>query len=259
MLFDTHAHYDDERFSEDRDETIERAYKSGVKYILNASYDLKSSSESILLSEKYDFIYAAVGIHPHDAASVDDSTISALEDYASKSKKVVAIGEIGLDYYYDNSPRELQRYWFARQIRLAKKLGLPIIVHDRDAHEDTFNIVMEEKASEVGGVFHCYSGSVEMAKELIKNNFHIAIGGAVTFKNARKVVDVAAFVPDDRLLIETDCPYMTPEPYRGKRNESSYVRLVAEKIAQIRGVTTEYIARITTENAKKLFKINTPD
>ena len=259
MLFDTHAHYDDRKFSEDRDETIERAYKNGVKYIINVSYDLKSSAESVSLSDKFDFVYAAVGIHPHDVAAVDDSAVSTLEDYALNNKKVVAIGEIGLDYYYDNSPRELQRYWFARQIRLAKKLGLPIIVHDRDAHEDTFNIVREEEAGEVGGVFHCHSGSVEMAKELIKNNFYIAIGGAVTFKNARKVVDVAAFVPDDRLLIETDCPYMTPEPFRGKRNESSYVRLVAEKIAEIRGVTAEYIARITTENAKKLFRIYTPD
>ncbi len=259
MLFDTHAHYDDERFSNDRDEVIERAHKSGVKYILNASYDLKSSSESISLSDKYDFIYAAVGIHPHEVGSVDDSVISILEDYALNNSKVVAIGEIGLDYYYDNSPRELQKYWFARQIRLARKLGLPIIVHNRDAHEDTLNIVREEKAGEVGGVFHCYSGSVEMAKELIKNNFYIAIGGVVTFKNARKVVEVAAFVPDDRLLIETDCPYMTPEPFRGKRNESSYVRLVAEKIAQIRGVSAEYIAQITTENAKRLFNIYTPD
>ena len=258
MLFDTHAHYDNERFNEDRDEAIERAYKSGVKYILNASYDLKSSAESVSLSGKYDFVYASVGIHPHDVSSVDESAVSTLEGYAL-NKKVVAIGEIGLDYYYDNSPRELQRYWFARQIRLAKRLGLPIIIHNRDAHEDTFKIVREEQASEVGGVFHCYSGSVEMAKELINNNFYIALGGVVTFKNARKVVDVAAFVPDNRLLIETDCPYMAPEPYRGKRNESSYLWQVAEKIAQIRGVTTEYIARITTENAKNLFKIHTPD
>lgn len=255
MLFDTHAHLNDEKFIKDRDEVIERAFESGVKYILNASYSLESSAESIALAHKFDFVYAAVGIHPHDVADMDDSAVSTLAGFASDSK-VVAIGEIGLDYYYDNSPRELQRYWFAEQIRLAKRLGLPIIVHDRDAHEDALNIIREEEAGEVGGVFHCYSGSIEMAKELIKNNFYISIGGAVTFKNARKVVDVAGFIPDDRLLIETDCPYITPEPYRGKRNESSYVRLVAEKIAQIRGVDVEYIAQSTTENAKKLFRID---
>lgn len=255
MLFDTHAHFNDEKFNDDRDETIERAFKNGVKYILNVSCSLESSADSISLAHKFDFVYAAVGIHPHDVEGIDDSAVSTLADFAL-DKKVVAIGEIGLDYYYENSPRELQRYWFAQQIRLAKRLKLPIIVHDRDAHEDTFNIIRKEEAGEVGGVFHCYSGSVEMAKELIKNNFYIAIGGAVTFKNARKVVDVAGFVPDDRLLIETDCPYITPEPYRGKRNESSYVRFVAEKIAQIRGVSVEDIGRITTENAKKLFGID---
>lgn len=255
MLFDTHAHYNDEKFDGDRYETIERAFKNGVKYILNVSCSLESSADSISLAHKFDYVYAAVGIHPHDVEGIDGSAVSTLADFAL-DRKVVAIGEIGLDYYYENSPRELQRYWFAQQIRLAKRLKLPIIVHDRDAHEDTFNIIRKEEAGEVGGVFHCYSGSVEMAKELIKNNFYIAIGGAVTFKNARKVVDVAGFVPDDRLLIETDCPYITPEPYRGKRNESSYVRFVAEKIAQIRGVSVEDIGRITTENAMKLFEID---
>ncbi|AUS95151.1 hydrolase TatD [Clostridium thermosuccinogenes] len=254
MLFDTHAHFDDERFDDDRDEVIRKAHESGVSYILNASSDMDSSRKSMALADKYDFIYAAVGVHPHSAGEMKEDDLEILAGYASHPK-VVAIGEIGLDYYYDNSPRNVQKYWFARQIRLAREVGLPVVIHDRDAHEDTLAIIKAEGASEVGGVFHCYTGSVEMAKEVLKNNFYIALGGAVTFKNARKLLDVAKFVPEDRLLIETDCPYMTPEPYRGKRNDSGYVRLVAEKIAELRGVTFEEIAQITAQNARRLFKI----
>lgn len=254
MLFDTHAHFDDERFDDDRDEVIRKAHESGVSYILNASSDMDSSRKSMALADKYDFIYAAVGVHPHSAGEMKEDDLETLAGYASHPK-VVAIGEIGLDYYYDNSPRNVQKYWFARQIRLAREVGLPVVIHDRDAHEDTLAIIKAEGASEVGGVFHCYTGSVEMAKEVLKNNFYIALGGAVTFKNARKLLDVAKFVPEDRLLIETDCPYMTPEPYRGKRNDSGYVRLVAEKIAELRGVTFEEIAQITAQNARRLFKI----
>lgn len=254
MLFDTHAHFDDERFDDDRDEVIRKAHESGVSYILNASSDMDSSRKSMALADKYDFIYAAVGVHPHSAGEMKEDDLETLAGYASHPK-VVAIGEIGLDYYYDNSPRDVQKYWFARQIGLAREVGLPVVIHDRDAHEDTLAIIKAEGASEVGGVFHCYTGSVEMAKEVLKNNFYIALGGAVTFKNARKLLDVAKFVPEDRLLIETDCPYMTPEPYRGKRNDSGYVRLVAEKIAELRGVTFEEIAQITAQNARRLFKI----
>lgn len=254
MLFDTHAHFDDERFDDDRDEVIRKAHESGVSYILNASSDMDSSRKSMALADKYDFIYAAVGVHPHSAGEMKEDDLEILAGYASHPK-VVAIGEIGLDYYYDNSPRDVQKYWFARQIGLAREVGLPVVIHDRDAHEDTLAIIKAEGASEVGGVFHCYTGSVEMAKEVLKNNFYIALGGAVTFKNARKLLDVAKFVPEDRLLIETDCPYMTPEPYRGKRNDSGYVRLVAEKIAELRGVTFEEIAQITAQNARRLFKI----
>lgn len=254
MLFDTHAHFDDERFDDDRDEVILKAHESGVSYILNASSDMDSSRKSMALADKYDFIYAAVGVHPHSAGEMKEDDLEILAGYASHPK-VVAIGEIGLDYYYDNSPRNVQKYWFARQIGLAREVGLPVVIHDRDAHEDTLAIIKAEGASEVGGVFHCYTGSVEMAKEVLKNNFYIALGGAVTFKNARKLLDVAKFVPEDRLLIETDCPYMTPEPYRGKRNDSGYVRLVAEKIAELRGVTFEEIAQITAQNARRLFKI----
>jgi len=255
MLFDTHAHYDDERFSQDRRETINRAYENGVSYILNASSSKASVAESIALAQEFDFVYAAVGIHPHNVGEMDENDIAALTDYASGSK-VVAIGEIGLDYYYDFSPRELQRYWFAKQIDLARNLGLPIIVHDRDAHEDTMKIIKSENAKKVGGVLHNYTGSVEMARELLDNNFYISVGGPVTFKNARKTVEVVKYVPIGRLLIETDCPYLTPEPFRGRRNESSYVRFVAEKIAEIKNMSFEEVASITTENAKRLFGIN---
>ncbi len=254
MLFDSHAHYDDESFDNDRFETIGKAHESGVSYMLNAAVDVSSAKESISLAEKYDFFYAAVGIHPHNVEYINDDTLSIIAKLA-ENPKVVAIGEIGLDYYYDTAPREMQKHWFAKQIDLAKSLNLPIIVHDRDAHEDSLNIIKAENAKSVGGVFHCYSGSVEMAKILLDNNFYISIGGTVTFKNARKVKEVVEYFPIERILIETDSPYLTPEPYRGKRNDSSYVALVAEKIAQIKNIKFEEVAEITTENALRLFKI----
>jgi len=253
-LFDSHAHYDDARFDEDRYEALQRAYDNGIKYIVDAASDVESARKIISLTQKFGFVYAAVGIHPHNVADTNDSTFSILFDLAS-NHKVVAIGEIGLDYYYDNSPRELQRHWFSKQINLAKELNLPIIVHNRESHEDSLKIVKSEGAREVGGVFHCYSGSVEMARELLDNNFYVSVGGTVTFKNAKKIIDVVKYVPLDRLLIETDCPYLTPEPYRGRRNESIYVRLVAEKVAEIKGIYIEDVARSTLENAKRLFRI----
>ncbi len=254
MLFDTHTHYDDEKFKEDRYETIKKAGDSGVSYILNASSDIESIAFSTSLSQKFDFVYAAVGIHPHYVGEIEDNIVETLKEYA-KNSKVVAIGEIGLDYYYDNSPREIQKYWFSKQINLAKDVGLPVIVHDREAHEDIMDIIKNEDAQKVGGVLHCFSGSVEMARELLRLNFYISVGGTVTFKNAKKVIDVVKYVPLDRLLIETDCPYLTPEPYRGKRNDSGYIRLVAEKIAAIKGISFEEIAGVTMSNAKKLFRI----
>ncbi|WP_265446820.1 TatD family hydrolase [Acetivibrio straminisolvens] len=254
MLFDSHAHYDNKRFNEDRFEIIKKAYDSGVTYILNASADMASAEETITLTCKFDFVYGAVGVHPHSAAEMDENDIAKLKNFA-KEDKIVAIGEIGLDYYYDFSPREQQRLWFAKQINLAKELNLPIIVHDRDAHKDVLDIIKSEQARDVGGVFHCYSGSVEMLRDVLDNNFCISVGGTLTFKNAKKAVEVVERVPLDRLLIETDCPYLTPEPHRGKRNDSSYVRLVAEKIAQIRGISFEEVAETTTNNAKRLFRI----
>ncbi len=255
MLFDSHAHYDDERFNDDRDQVILEAHKSGVSYILNASSSMESSVKSIQLAEKFDFVYASVGIHPHSAAHANDSMMTILAEMASNSK-VVAIGETGLDYHYDFSPREVQKFWFAQHIYLARQLGLPLVIHDREAHNDVLGLVESEKAKDVGGVFHCYSGSVEMADRVLKNNFYISVGGVVTFKNARRLVEVVRHVPLDKLLIETDCPYMAPEPYRGRRNDSRYVRLVAEKIAEIKGLEFEEVAETTAENARRLFRIN---
>lgn len=254
MLFDTHAHYDDERFDEDRDQVIRDAHESGVSLILNAGTNIPSARESIALSRKYDFVYAAVGIHPHEVAKTDDTTLPVLKELAG-GQKVVAIGEIGLDYHYDFAPRDVQKQWFIQQIELARELKLPIIVHNREAHEDAMNIIKSAAAREVGGVFHCYSGSIEMTRELLNNNFYISIGGPVTFKNAKKSIELVRFIPEDRLLIETDCPYLTPEPYRGKRNHSGHVRLVAERIAEIKGIPLERIAALTLENGKRLFKI----
>jgi TatD DNase family protein len=254
MLFDTHAHYDDEKFTEDRFDVIEKAHSSGVSYIINAATDIKSCEESLKFAGKYDYVYAAVGIHPHEVGDVDDSTLIEVAKFA-KEDKVVAIGEIGLDYYYDTAPREVQRHWFAQQVNLARELKLPIIVHDRDAHQDSIDIIKAQKASEVGGVFHCYSGSLEMAKELLGYNFYISVGGSLTFKNAKKLIEVVRWIPMERLLIETDCPYLTPEPHRGKRNDSSYVKFVAEKVAEIKQMGFEEVAEATLKNAKELFKI----
>ncbi|MDD2402144.1 MAG: TatD family hydrolase [Clostridia bacterium] len=252
MFFDTHAHLDDEQFTEDRVDVISRLREAGVELVINVGCNMQSSLKSVEITKEYDFIYGAVGIHPHDASDLNEESLGQLRELA-REPRIVAVGEIGLDYYYDYSPRELQKKCFREMIGMAKELKLPIIIHDRDAHEDTLKIVKEEKANEVGGVFHCYSGSWEMAKEVMKLGFYMAIGGAVTFKNAKKVVEVAQEIPLDHLLIETDCPYLAPVPYRGKRNEPAYVSKVAERIAEIKGISIEEVAKATLENGKRLF------
>lgn len=252
MFFDTHTHLDDKRFSEDCDQVIEKVFASGVTLAVNIGADMESSRESVALAERYDFIYAAVGVHPHEAEALTEADMDALRRLAAH-KKVVAIGEIGLDYYYDNAPRELQKKWFLRQLELAKELDLPYIVHDRDAHGDTMEII--KRAGYYRGVLHCYSGSVEMARELLELGFYISFAGPLTFKNGKKAREVAQAVPMDRLFIETDSPYLTPEPCRGQRNDSSMVRFVCEKLAEIKGISTEEAARITYENGKQFFGI----
>ena len=252
MLFDTHTHLDDEKFDTDRDELISTLNDAGISLLVNIGADLKSSEASIELAEKYDFIYASVGVHPCDTKDLTDIDLLTLEKMA-QHEKVVAIGEIGIDYYWDEPEREVQKEWFKKQLLLAKKLNMPYIVHDRDAHADTLEIIKE--SGYTNGVMHCFSGSAGMAKEVIEMGMYVSLSGTVTFKNAKKIHEVARVVPLDKLLIETDSPYLTPEPFRGKRNNSALVRYTAEKIAEIRGLSFEEVARITMENGKRFYNI----
>ena len=255
MLFDSHAHLNDERFDEDREELIPSLQEKGVDLVVNPGACIKTSIESVELANEYGFIYAAVGVHPHDVGELDDSAIDTLRKLATENEKVVAIGEIGLDYYYDNSPREVQKEWFIKQIELANELKLPIIIHDRDAHGDTFEIIKKYKSPEIGCVLHCYSGNVELAREYVKMGCYISLSGTVTFKNNKKTKEVAGEIPLDRLFIETDSPYMAPTPHRGKRNDPSLVQFVADTIAVEKGVSYETVCEATKENAKKFFGI----
>jgi TatD DNase family protein len=248
-IFDSHAHYDSEDFNEDRKELLNALPQRGICGVVNCASDLATSLTCLELADEYNYIYAACGVHPHEASKCKEGYISVLKKLCM-SKKCVAVGEIGLDYHYDFSPRDVQLKFFEEQIILANELNLPIIVHDREAHEDTMTLLKKHKPK---GVVHCFSGSVEMAKEVIKLGMYIGLGGAVTFKNARKPIEVAAFVPDDRLVIETDCPYMTPVPYRGQRNDSSYIPYSAEVIAGVRNTTAEEILNLTRKNANTLF------
>lgn len=255
MLFDTHAHLNDTKFDEDRDSVIKRAQEEGVSLIVNVGFNRQTIPQTLQLAEQYDFIYAAVGWHPHDAKHMTEKDLHWIEDLATSHEKVVAIGEIGLDYYWDNSPHDVQKDVFRQQIALAKRVQKPIIIHDRDAHEDVVTILKEEKADEVGGIMHCFGGDEKMAAECLQMNFYISFGGPLTFKNAKLPKEVAKTVPLDRLLIETDCPYLAPHPLRGKRNETSYVKYVAESMAEIKGISYEEMASITKQNGKKLFGI----
>lgn len=255
MLFDTHVHLNADQYEEDLQEVIDRARQDKVDNMVVVGFDRKTINRAMELVEKYDFLYAAVGWHPVDAIDMMDEDLAWIEDLASH-EKVVAIGEMGLDYHWDKSPKDVQKEVFRKQIRLAKKVKLPIVIHNRDATADVVEILKEEEAKEVGGIMHCFTGSLEVAKECMDMNFYISFGGPVTFKNAKKPKEVVKEIPMDKLLIETDCPYLTPHPYRGKRNEPAYVRLVAEQVAELKNVTIEEVAEKTTANAKKLFGIN---
>jgi TatD DNase family protein len=256
MLFDSHTHINDKRFDGDRSEVLRRAREEyGVSRILNIGFNRETIRATLALAEAYDFIYAAVGWHPHDARDCTVEDLDWLESL-TEHPKVVALGEMGLDYYWNHSPRGVQESVFRQQIRLARELELPMIIHDRDAHEDVVRILREEKAEEVGGVMHCFSGDWETAEQCLNMNFMIGLGGPVTFKNAKLPKEIARKVPLDRLLVETDAPYLAPHPYRGKRNETGYVRMVAEAIADIRGLSLEEVARQTAANANRLFRID---
>jgi len=254
MLFDTHVHLNVRQFDDDREETINRAREAGVSNMVVVGFDHETIPKAIELAEQYEFIYAAVGWHPVDAIDFTDKELGMLKDL-SAHPKVVALGEMGLDYHWDKSPKSVQKQVFRKQIRLAKKLNMPIIIHNREATEDIITILREEEAETIGGIMHCYSDSPDYIEASLAMNFYISLGGPVTFKNATLPKEVAKMVPLERLLIETDCPYLTPHPYRGKRNEPAYVTLIAEKIAELRGLSVEELAQATTENAKRLFRL----
>ncbi|WLR41917.1 TatD family hydrolase [Bacillus carboniphilus] len=254
MLFDTHAHLNAYQYDEDLQEVIDRAKEEGVTNIVVVGFDTETINRAMKLIEEYDFLYAAIGWHPVDAIDMTDEHLKWIKELSSHPK-VVAIGEMGLDYHWDKSPKEIQKEVFRKQIKLAKEVNLPIIIHNREATSDVVEILQEEGAREIGGIMHCFSGSLEVAKQCLDMNFFLSFGGPVTFKNARKVKEVAKEVPLDRLLIETDCPYLTPHPYRGKRNEPSYVKYVAEELARLKEKSYKEIVQITEENAKKLFAI----
>ena len=253
MIFDTHAHMDDRAFDQDRDSLLSRLPEEGIALLMNPGCSLASSQAAVSLSNQYSYIYAAVGSHPDAADEVNDGVLEQYRALCRDNPKVKAIGEIGLDYHYEDIPRDIQKRSFRAQMGLARELGLPVIVHEREAHEDGMKIV--EEFPSVTGVFHCYSGSLEMAKWLIERGWYIGFGGVLTFKNARKALEVAGNIPLERIVLETDCPYMAPEPFRGRRNDPGKMYRVAEKLAQLRGMTMEEVQAITLENGKALYRI----
>ncbi len=254
LLFDTHAHYDDARFDGDRDSFIASLPENGVGAVVDIGCSFDTIPKALELAEKYDFFYASVGLHPNDAKAAEDNpdTIKMLKEYLSHSK-VVAIGEIGLDYHWDEPSRDIQKKWFELQLSLAEETGYPVIIHDRDAHGDTMEII--RKYPKVTGIFHSFSGSPEMAKKLVGRGYYISFSGVLTFKNAARLPEVARAVPSDRMLIETDCPYLAPHPHRGKRNDSILMKHTAEKLAEIRGTTYGEICRVTFENAVRVYRL----
>ncbi len=253
MLFDTHAHLNDPAFDPDREALMAGLAAKGIGYVMNAGCSLQSSKDIIKMAEAYPWLYASVGSHPDSADEVNEEVIDAYRELC-RHEKVKAIGEIGLDYYYEDIPREIQKKAFRMQMELARELDLPVIVHEREAHDDGMRIVKEFPT--VKGVFHCYSGSAEMARQLVNMGWYIGFTGVLTFKNARKAVETAAAIPLERIVIETDCPFMAPEPYRGKRNDPGYLPKMAGKLAEIRGISYEEAAHATTQNAKRLYRID---
>ncbi len=253
MLFDTHAHFDDPQFDSDRDEVIKSLADDGVTRVMNIGANMETSEKAIEIANKYDFIYATVGVHPCDTYDMTDEDIERLRIMAKNNPKVRAIGEIGLDYYFDDTKPDIQKEWFIKQLHLAKELNMPVVIHDRDSKGDAIEILKREGIS--NGVMHCFSGSAETARELVKMGFMISFTGVLTFKNARRAVEACRSIPIERLMIETDCPYMAPEPHRGERNYSGYVKYVARKMAEIKGLSYEETARITMENGLRFYGI----
>ena len=254
MIFDTHAHYDDEQFDIDREELIEAVKAAGVDYVVDVGASIDSTARALELAHKYDFIYAAVGVHPSEVEELNEDNIELLREW-STDVKCVAIGEIGLDYHWPDPSPELQKKWFRRQLQLARQERLPVIIHSRDAAADTIEIMKSEHAEEIGGVVHCFSYSKEVAKICVDMGFYIGVGGVITFKNGKKLKEVVEQTPMEKILLETDCPYLSPEPFRGKRNSSLNLPYVIDAIAAIKGIEKEEVIRQTTENAKCMYGI----
>jgi TatD DNase family protein len=255
MIFDTHAHYDDEQFNEDRQELLASMKIAGIGHIVDVGASMDSSRRAIELSHDYDFVYAAVGVHPSEVEELNEDNIELLREW-SQDGRCVAIGEIGLDYHWPEPGRDLQKKWFVRQLDLAREQRLPVIIHSRDAAEDTINIMKENHAEEIGGVVHCFSYSAEIAKTCLDMGFYIGVGGVITFKNGKKLRQVVDITPMDKILLETDCPYLAPDPHRGTRNNSQYLPYVVKEIADLKGISEEEVIRITEANAKTMYGLN---
>ena len=254
MIFDTHAHYDDDAFKEDQAELLNSMKEHGIGKIVNVGASIQSTKNTLELAEKYPFIYGAVGVHPSETAELDEDKLEWLRT-VSRGAKIVAIGEIGLDYYWDEPDRDTQKKWFIRQLNLAREEKLPVIIHSRDAAKDTLDIMKAEKAEEIGGVIHCFSYGTDMAREYLKMGFYLGIGGVLTFNNAKKLKEVVEYAPIDRMVLETDCPYLSPVPYRGKRNSSLNLPYVIDAISEIKGMDKQQVIDITEQNAKKLYRM----
>lgn len=256
MIFDTHAHYDDRQYDEDREILISSLSKAGIGKVVNIGADMASSERALGLAHEYDFIYAAVGVHPSEVEELNDEAIERLKSWTAY-EKCVAVGEIGLDYHWPDPSPEIQKKWFIRQLDLAREVHLPVVIHSRDAAKDTMDIMHSEHAEEIGGVVHCFSYSKELAKECVDMGFYIGVGGVVTFKNGRKLREVVEEIPMEKILLETDCPYLSPEPHRGERNSSLNLPYVVKAIADIKGISEEEVIRITEDNAKHMYGIIT--
>lgn len=255
MIFDTHAHYDDEAFKEDREQLLESLAGHGVGGVVNIGASIQSTRNTLELMERYPFLYGAVGVHPSETAELNEELMAWLMEISARPK-VVAIGEIGLDYYWDEPDREIQKHWFIRQLALAREVKLPVVIHSRDAAKDTLDILKEQKGVEIGGVIHCFSYGVEMAREYLNMGFYLGIGGVLTFNNAKKLKEVVEYMPMDRMVLETDCPYLSPVPNRGKRNSSLNLPYVVKAVSELKGISEEDVIAMTDANARKMYRIN---
>lgn len=254
MIFDTHAHYDDDAFEGDREQLLENLKNSGIEGVVNVGASIQTTKNTLELIKKYPFVYGAVGVHPNETAELNEDLLDWLKN-VSRTEKVVAIGEIGLDYYWDEPDREIQKHWFVRQMDVAREAGLPVIIHSRDAAADTLDLMKAQNARDLGGVIHCFSYGKEMAREYLDMGFYLGIGGVLTFPNAKKLKEVVEYMPMEQLVLETDCPYLSPVPNRGKRNSSLNLPYVVEAISQMKGISAEEVIEITNRNAKRLYRI----